>query len=836
MSPFSVCRSGVVPGTALIAAVCIAAAAQAQVVGRARFSVKNAADEKPVEKAKITLKDPTGTQPDVVLSTSPAGEVTTLPLAARGWQVTIEAEGFQTDSREVTLTTDAVTEVEVLLEPLKERVIRITGRRQLVNPSQTQSATRLDRPALDRFPLTGGNPQSLPSVLRSVPGLVGNSVNQVHPRGEHSATGVNLNGFFLPGVLQGRAGQVVSPSALQEFDVLTGGFAPEYGGETAAILNLTLRSGTQTPFQRFELQGGAFSTFNGELTFSGQSGKRANGEPGRVGYFMNVSARRTTNFLEPPQPDRQEAHNAGSAQTYVGNFDFQPTRKDSLSLTLSHAPAFSEVANRTGLPGGFAPFGQGFGYGGELSRAEAAAAGILSQDAAGQSIGQRDSNYFGVLSWRRQLSPRAFTAFSLGGVNSGMDINNRNPAVSLAALPADSSIEFNPTIQRSYRQVQPQGSITLTDRKHTYKAGFLFTDQQGDETYRLEPGSQVALNALFATDPRLAPSGTPQVDAAGDPVLDRRGNQVFIADPGARTPTLRVRRSGHYLAGYVQDTWNASRRFTVNYGLRADFYRQSQNLGQRTVDTGAVSPRLNLSYLVDPKTVARVSYNRLFMQPPLAQGAILGQAIPPELLHQVDVSLERQVAPRQVAKIAYYTKSVRNQSDTGLLVEGTQIGAFSSVSLARAHLYGLELSYQLLPQGASGLGGFFNYTLSKARPGGATNTGEPVEPFNDHDQRHTANFGVSYGLRNGASAALSFYVGSGVFSSALAEGAARNARTQLNLVFSSGPRLFGKSGISSTLTIENLTDDRSVINFASPFSGTRFQQGRRVLFMLAGKF
>ncbi len=830
-------RPGLLPGVAFATTVVLTAAAHAQVVGRVRIVVRNAADEKPIAAARIVLKDSAGARPDVVVTTNQAGEVTTSAIDARVWQATTEAENVQAETREITVSQDAITDVEVLLEPLKERVIRITGQRQLVTPSQTQVTTRLDRTLLDRFPLTAGNPQSLPNLLRSVPGLAGDSANQVHPRGEHSGTAISINGFYLPGVLQGRAGQVISPSTLQEFDVLTGGYSPDRGGETAAILDLTLRSGTREPFQRLDLQGGSFSTFHSELTLSGQGGRRVTPTgPARVGYFFNFSGRRTTNALEPPQPDEQEANNTGSSLAFLGNFDIQAGKKDQLNLILNYTPAVTGVANRTGLPGRFAGVGQGFGYGGELSRADAAAAGILSQEAAGQDITQRDTNYFGVLTWKRQVSERLSSVLSLGGVNSALDIRNSNPAVALGALPTDSSIEFNPTILRGYRQIQPQGSLTYASRRHTFKAGFVYTNQSGDESYHLNPASQIALNALAATDPRLAPAGTFQVDAGGNPVLDRRGNQVFLAAPGAVTPTLRVRRNGYYAAAYLQDTWNVSRRFTANYGIRADFYRQSQNLGQPEVDTGAISPRVNLSYLLDPRTVARFSYNRLFTQPPLAQGAILGNAIPPQLANQFDLSLERQVGPRQVLKAAYYNKDVRNQTDTGLLVEGTQLGVFSTVSLQRATLFGFEISYLMAPRPTGGWGAFANWSYAKARPGGVTNTGDAVEEFNDHDQRHTVNFGLSYALRSGASAQLGLAYGSGVFSSVLTEGGARNARAQLNLTLASGPNLLGKKGLGANLVIENLADDRSVINFASPFSGTRFQQGRRVLFSLTGQF
>src|SRR5207253_1248001 len=119
------------------------------------------------------------------------------------------------------------------------------------------------------YPANAGNKQSITKVLRGNPGFVEDSVNQVHPRGEHSATSIFINGFELPGALQGRAGQVISAETIQSVDLLTGMYAPEYGGETAAILNINLKAGTIKPFQDITLQGGDYNTGFGSVTLGG---------------------------------------------------------------------------------------------------------------------------------------------------------------------------------------------------------------------------------------------------------------------------------------------------------------------------------------------------------------------------------------------------------------------------------------------------------------------------------------------------------------------------------------------------------------------------------------
>ena len=418
--------------------------------------------------------------------------------------------------------------------------------------------------------------------------------------------------------------------------------------------------------------------------------------------------------------------------------------------------------------------------------------------------------------------------------HSGQEIRNGNPAINLANLPVDNSIEYNPTIIRNYRNAQTQGSLTYNQPHHVFKTGFLLDDQEGDETYQLIPASQTALSALAGVDAGgvLIPAGL--IDAMGNYVPPAAGSAAPVA------PTLQVHRSGFYRAAYAQDTWNVSKRIILNYGLRLDWYKQGQNLGQGLVNQAQLSPRINLSYAASARTTVRASYNRLFEQPPLAQGAIIGASILPETLSQYDISVERRIAPGQNVKLAYYYKDIRDQVDTGLLIPGTQIGAYASVNFTQGAVHGLEFSYDLTPRHNTGFGGYFAFAQTLAKPNGVDNQGNPVADYNDHDQLNTASAGASYTFRSGASVDFDIYHGSGTASSVVDLSGKRTPRTNIDLAFSTGPRLFGgnakdgKGGL--TLSISNLLDDRTVINFNSGFSGTRFQQGRRILLTVSGNF
>src|SRR6266581_7209265 len=73
-APILRCVSCAALAVSLLGAV--AGSASADVFGRLQFSVKNAADEKPIANAKITLKDSANVRPNVTLTTDAQGSAT----------------------------------------------------------------------------------------------------------------------------------------------------------------------------------------------------------------------------------------------------------------------------------------------------------------------------------------------------------------------------------------------------------------------------------------------------------------------------------------------------------------------------------------------------------------------------------------------------------------------------------------------------------------------------------------------------------------------------------------------------------------------------------------
>lgn len=721
--------------------------------------------------------------------------------------------------------------------PVKEITIRVTATRLVLNraPSQGVSTVRDHNEIAHFINSTSGDTKSL---TKGQKGVAEDSGGQQHVRGEHAEMMYVVDGVPLPDTLSGRQGSVVVPSTIDSLELLTGAFAPEFGGQTAGVLNIATVPGAKSANGLFTIQGGSYSTLNSELTASGPLGKKAN-------YVFDFGETSSKNAIEPQQPDNQTAHNAGSSQNYFGKIRYDINDQKSLTLTISNNPDRMQVGNRTGLPAAFAQAGQGYGFLG-LRNADGTETGITSanagllgsqtiklqsQDAAGMDINQREVSEFATLQFQHRSRSGDQAQFAVTALHSGQTVDNNNPAIDATTLMTqhiDNSIEYNPNATRNVHHLQAEGSYSATRGSHKIKAGFLWDAQVGNESYNIQAASQLALDELYNLAPNLCPTG--KLTGA----KDVNGNPVYIATSNVY-PTLLVSRSGSYKAGYIQDTWQISKRFNVNYGFRGDRYSQSENLSQSPVNEFMISPRVNFSYKLTARDDIRWAFNRIFNTPPLAQGAIVGQAIQPETLSQYDLSLEHRLGHGQTVSLSYYYKDIRDQVDTGLLIPGSQIGLYSAVNFAKGAVHGVEASYNISPPGGIGWDSFVNLTYSAAMPNGLDNTGTPVPTYNDHDQRATAGLGVAYAWKGGASVATTLDYGSGLASSIVPPNTDRTNRSQIDMHMTTGDRMFkGKGGMS--LDVTNLFDDRKVINFQSGFSGTRFQMGRSVLLSAFFKF
>lgn len=185
-----------------------------------------------------------------------SGEWTISPVRIGSYRITIAAPGFkQTVTGVITLDVQQRQRVdETLTLGAISQQVEVTDAAPILQTDSSESGQVIDAEAMVGFPLNGRNPVQLAQLT------VGVTVSEPGARDStgfgFSASGSRSldNSFLLDGVdnnsnlpdLLNEANYVVMPppDALQEFKIETGNYDAEFGRATGAIVNATMKGGT----------------------------------------------------------------------------------------------------------------------------------------------------------------------------------------------------------------------------------------------------------------------------------------------------------------------------------------------------------------------------------------------------------------------------------------------------------------------------------------------------------------------------------------------------------------------------------------------------------------
>jgi hypothetical protein len=205
-----------------------------------------------VSGATVTARNP-ATNISKTTTTNEGGYYLIVNLAPGDYEVTVEAPNFKKAVLPaVTLTVGQRADLDVALEVGQvSEVVTITGATaELVETSKTAVATTVDQQRIENLPINERNYLSFALTTSTV------ARDNGRPIGPAPTTGLNFGGQ------RGRSNLVqvdgadntdnsvnasrstVSQEAVQEFQVVSNSFAPEFGRSSGGIVNVVTKSGT----------------------------------------------------------------------------------------------------------------------------------------------------------------------------------------------------------------------------------------------------------------------------------------------------------------------------------------------------------------------------------------------------------------------------------------------------------------------------------------------------------------------------------------------------------------------------------------------------------------
>ncbi len=201
-----------------------------------------------IEHAKVSARN-TATNATRAAFSGAGGAYAISELPAGVYELTVEKDGFRSvQFRALNLTVDQNLTVNARLEVgASAEQITVEGAAVPIDTTDAELSNVVEHTQMTELPLILRDPYQLvllaPGTMQSDSGLAGFSINGGRERNNNfMLDGADNNDTEVPGSASGLTSQ--NPDSTQEFRVITNNFAPEFGRNNGAVIDVITRSGS----------------------------------------------------------------------------------------------------------------------------------------------------------------------------------------------------------------------------------------------------------------------------------------------------------------------------------------------------------------------------------------------------------------------------------------------------------------------------------------------------------------------------------------------------------------------------------------------------------------
>jgi outer membrane receptor protein involved in Fe transport len=663
-------------------------------------------------------------------------------------------------------------------------VVEVTAKldrsRNALSPDTGSSQYVIDQKAITQLPLGASTP--INQVLLQAPGVAQDSYGGLHVRGDHANLQYRINGVIIPESIGG-FGQSLDARTIENMKLLDGALPAQYGLRTAAVVDITTRSGHDLGNGgSLGISGGTYGTLNPNASIWGSEG--------RWSYFLTANYLESDVGIENPTASRKPIHDHTNQVKSFGDISYLINDDTRLSLLFGMANNRFQIPNNPGQS-------PQFGY---LDKNGLDTVDFNSADLNEQ---QHENTRFGVLVLRGRL----------GQTDYQVSVGQRYSSVAYAPDEIG-ELMFNGVAS----------AVTRGNRASTLQADFAMP-MGGSHTLRY---------GVYGSFERAVTGNDAWVFPA-----DADGNQ------SSTTPINILdnsRLTAKTWSAYVQDEWSIGDKWTLNYGLRGDQYQLARTESQLSPRLGLVWQATDSTtvhagysrYFTPPATEMIASSN-------IAKFDGTTNAVPDngnntplaERSDYFDAGISQNLGSAWTVGVDAYYRKVQRLQDEG------QFGSalvYSTFNYDVGRVKGLELTanYQQGP-----LSVYFNASLGQAIGKRIITSQYNFAPedlayvqdhyiFLDHDQKLTSSGGINYALNDSTRVGADYLFGSGLRKDGeVPNGASLPSYFQLNLNLSHDFAFDNFGKLHTQLAMLNVLDrtyelrDGSGIGVGAPQFGPR---------------
>jgi hypothetical protein len=217
-------------------------------------------------------------------------------------------------------------------------------------PKIGTSTYTLNHDSIEALPQ--GSNASIGQVLLQAPGVHQDSAasgeGPLHVRNEHGNVQYRINGILLPSGVSGFV-NILETGFIGNLDLVTGALPAQYGFRTAALVDITSRSGGPEPSGRVGVYGGGRQTITPSFEYGGIIGSTE--------YFLTGRYFASSEGIENPTPSLNAIHDYTGR---LGHFGYVSTLIDAttrVSMITASLVGKIQIPNTPGQVPQFTAFG-----------------------------------------------------------------------------------------------------------------------------------------------------------------------------------------------------------------------------------------------------------------------------------------------------------------------------------------------------------------------------------------------------------------------------------------------------------------------------------------------
>ncbi|MBM4121883.1 MAG: TonB-dependent receptor [Nitrospira sp.] len=577
-------------------------------------------DLRRVPQAIVYIKDQEGkVVADAV--TNDAGEFSVTAPVEGTYSVSAVNETYRSEYVIIRIETEEPAPVKLTLALTQEIALDIVSPLPPIQYKASSETYSLSRREIEQLPR--GNNNDIDQVLATIPGAAVSALKQVHIRQDHSNLQFRIDGVPIPDTVSTTFADVITPRAWERADIILGGMEAQYGNRTAALIDITSKSGTKPGFGSAQMFGGSNQTVNPSFEYGGTIGAKFR-------YYVLNSFTSTNRGIEPPTLGHSIFHGQNERnQTYLRG-DYQHDNRNNFTWLFLNAVAKYQVPTTPGQTVNATTRG--------LIQAQTPTFNPVSSQFIDEN--QYENNQYGHMVWRHDVNASQF--FSLAGYFRQTRATFVTDPLNVLSYVGDAAEPFSAGSQdRSAYSLGVRLDYTnKLNQQHLLKYGFQIDRTQAVNKTRL---------FAFARDGGGNPTG---------PVIGIDGDRRLI---------------GWREEFWIQDQYTPNDKLTFNIGLRYDYI-------QALTDSWQISPRIGVTYKANQSNVLHAYYGRLFTPPNLESVAFLvpqtagttaapenstNNAPKPERSHYFEVGWYHAFGHLATLQVVGYYKLNENMSDAG---------------------------------------------------------------------------------------------------------------------------------------------------------------------------